>query len=219
VIFGLATAAFADDLQTAQDVQFRPLTEKETVEVAQKLESFDKGSDTLDSLTESQEQTMKILEYYVMHTNEVTTKMKLLPIAKSYAVCSKYPEAAELAQDYVNVYSNDWRGWSVLGGCKLVMKSYNEAVDALTKAARLGDEKNYAALGGAALLADRLDVFERMALPHLVMLINDAGQFPEKERNQMRGLLIVYALKTNNEPIFLKAITKWTWAKFPNGKN
>jgi hypothetical protein len=190
-----------------QGVRFSQLSEKDTVAVAKNLDSFDNGSATLDSLTGSQEGTMRILEYYVMHTNEVTTKMKL-PIAKSYAVWGKYPEAAELAQDYVGTYSNDWRGWRVLGGSKVAMKSYNEAVDALTKAERLGDNGNYSALGGAALMADRLDVFESIALPHLLMLANDTKGFPERERNQMRGLLIVYALRTENESIFLKAIDK-----------
>ena len=189
----------------AQDVRFRPLTGKESVEVKQKLESFDKGTATLDSLTDSQEWTMKLLEYYVMHTNKVTTKMKL-PIAKSYAVWGKYPEAVTLAQDYVNVYSNDWRGWRVLGGCKLITGSYSEALDALTNAVCLGDKQNYAALGFAALKVDRLDVFKSMVAPYLLMLINNTEQFPEKERNQMRGLLIAYALKIDNKPIFIKAI-------------
>src|SRR5260221_12952699 len=116
-----------------QDVQFHPLTTNETVEIEQKLASFEKGTATLESLTDSQENTKMFLEYYLSHANKVTTRMKL-PIAKSYAVWGKYPEAIELAQDYVNVYSNDWHGWRVLGGCKLAMKSYNGAVDALTKA-------------------------------------------------------------------------------------
>lgn len=196
----------------AQSVQFHPLTAKETVEVAQKLESFDKGSATLDSLTDSQEWTMKILEYYVMHTNEVTTKMKL-PIAKSYAVWSKYPEAAELAQDYVNVYSNDWRGWRVLGGCKLAMKSYNEAVDLILNAARLGDEKNYVGLGLAAVAANRLDILENIVVPHLLVQMNDTKDFPEKQRNQMRGLLIYDALKTDKKEMFIKAIADFDMDK------
>ena len=85
LIFGLSIAVFADDSHIAQEVQFRPLTGKETIEVKHKLESFERGTTTLDSLTDNQEWTMKLLEYYVSHTNEVTTKMKL-PIAKSYAV-------------------------------------------------------------------------------------------------------------------------------------
>ena len=118
-----------------------------------------------------------------MHTNEVTTKMKL-PIAKSYAVWARDLQSAELAQDYVDTYSNDWRGWRVLGGSKLMMKSYSEAVDALTKAARLGDDGNYSGLGAAALMADRLDVFRSIALPHLLVIINDTKGFQKSNETR-----------------------------------
>lgn len=187
------------------DASFSPLTNKDAVEIKQKLEGFEKGQVTLGNITDNPEWSLKCIEYYVIHTNEVTVKMKL-PIAKSFAVWSKYPEGAKLAQDYVNVYSNDWHGWRVLGGCKLMMGLNDDGLNALINAARLGDDGNYAALGLAALKAGRLDVFETIALPHLFIAMNDTQRFPENERIQMKGIVIAYSLKTAKKDIFLKTI-------------
>ena len=197
-IFGLAGVLLAEDLTDMS------LTPNEQAEVKQKLAAFDKGQITLTNLTDSQEWSLKLIKYYLSHTNVVTTKMKL-PISRSFAAWSKYPDAAKLAEEYVGVYSNDWRGWTVLGLSEFVMQRYDEAIAALTNAVTLGDEKNYAALGGAALAINRLDLFERMVTPHLLISINDVDRFPKEERLKMRCLLIVYALKADKQDIFVKA--------------
>ena len=201
VTFGLAGVLMADDLTT------RSLTASEQAGVKHKLEAFEKGQINLDNLTDSPESSLELIKYYVLHTNEVTTKMKL-PISKSFAAWSKYPEAAKLAQDYVSVYSNDWRGWSMLGGCRLLMKSYNEAIDAYTNAVRLGDKKNIPALGFSALAVDRLAVFENMALAPMLTSMNDVEHFPEKERIEMKCLLIAYSLKTDKKEVFIKTLAE-----------
>ena len=189
----------------AAEVQIPSLTSHETTEVQRRLEAFEHGKTTLENITDNPEWTLQFIAYYSSRTNDVTTKMKL-PISRSFAVWSKYPEAANLAQDYINVYSNDWRGWRVLGGAKLVMGSYNEAISALTNAARLGDEANYVGLGMAALAANRLDVLDSIVVPHLLILKNDGARFSKKERLEMRGVLVAYALQANKEEIFVKAI-------------
>jgi hypothetical protein len=189
----------------AQHIQPRPLSETESQEVREKLGAFDMGNITLDSLTTNTDGAMKLIEYYLSPTNGVTTKMKL-PISKSFAIWGQYPQAAELAQDYVKVYSNDWRGWRVLGGSEVMMKNYDVATKALLKAEQFGDEKNDLALGIAALAVNRLDILEKVVVPHLLVQIYDGAKFPEKQRIQMRGCLIAYALKTDKEDIFIKAV-------------
>jgi hypothetical protein len=187
----------------AADISFL-LTAEDAADVKQKLMLFEKDQITLTNLTDSPDGCLKIMTYFLTHTNEVTTKMKL-PISRSFANWSKYPEAAKLAQEYLNVYSNDWRGWRVLGGTKVLMKSYDEAIVALTNAIRLGDDENYIALGGAALAVERMDVFESMVAPHLLVMLDDTKRYTEEKRFEMRGVLLAYALNVKKQGIFVKA--------------
>lgn len=181
------------------------ITDKESTEVRRALESFDKGTLSLDKAApNSPEWCRKEIAYYFSHTNDVSAKMKL-PISRCFVALDNYPEAAKLAAEYVNVYSNDWRGWSMLGGCKFAMQSYNEAVAAMTNAVRLGDEKNYTGLGMAALKADRMDVLKEIVVPHLLIL---------KRSKPTQGIdpldvamvLALYSVKADEQDIFTKAL-------------
>jgi tetratricopeptide (TPR) repeat protein len=202
ISFAISCAIFVHSTQ-AQSLH---LTESEVAGVKAKLDAYAQGTLSLESLTDNQESSLQLIAYYLTHSNSVTAMMKL-PISKSFFVWSKYPEAAVLAQEYVDVNSNDWHGWRVLGGAKLMMESYDEALTALTNAARLGDKENYASIGGAALQTDRLDVFQKVALPHLLVSMKDP-KVPENERIEMRQVLIAYALKADKADIFLKSIEK-----------
>ena len=212
LILGWATAVFPDDSSNAQEIVPHHLNEQETLEVKQKLEAFDQGNVALDGITENSESDMKLIEYYLSSTNNVTTRMKL-PISKSFAIWSQYPRVAQLAQDYVNVYSNDWRGWSILAGSKIMLKSYYEAIAAYTNAIRLGDEKNCLGLGIAALAVDRIDILEKIVVPRLLVQMNETDEFPEKKRNQMRGCIIGYAFKSDKKGIFIRVVTGVDFSK------
>lgn len=193
---------------------FTPFEQQETMEVKQKLEAFDQGNITYDSITANSDSRLMLTEYYfgLSPTNTLTTRMKL-PISRSLAVDGQFTQAARLAQDYVNVYSNDSRGWNVLGGSKLAMKSYDEAIWALTNAIRLGDARNCRGLGGAAIAADRMDILEKIVVPRLLIQINETDEFPENQRVEMRWILSVYALKTDKKEIFIQAVTGVDFSK------
>ncbi|HSY74446.1 MAG TPA: hypothetical protein VK810_03165, partial [Dongiaceae bacterium] len=143
VIFGLATAASADDLQNFL------ITTNQAAEIKQKLEAFEKGDINLDETAPSMGGCQKLIDYYSLHTNDVSIKMKL-PICRCFAALDKYPEAERLATEYLDVYSNDWRGWKILGVAYLKMANYSAAVEALTNSARLGDGNSYTPLAFAA---------------------------------------------------------------------
>jgi tetratricopeptide (TPR) repeat protein len=198
----------------AQQVTLRLLDEQEILQVKQKLEAFDLGDITYESLTGNSDSNLMLTEYYfsLPPTNSVTTKMKL-PLSHSLAVWGQYPQAVQLAQDYVNVYSNDSRGWGILGGSKMMLKSYDDAIAAYTNAARLGDDKNDLALGLAALAVDRMDVLEKIVIPRLLEQMNEADEFPEKKRNQMRGCIIAYAIKLGKKEVFIQAVTGVDFSK------
>jgi hypothetical protein len=112
---GVAAFGLASLLQAA-DFTAVPLGTNETSQIKQKLEMYEKGKITLDELTpEKAESGENLIAYYLSHTNEVTVKMKL-PISRCFAGSGMFPEAARLSGEYVRVYSNDWRGWKILGG-------------------------------------------------------------------------------------------------------
>jgi len=167
-----------------------------------KLRAFEMGKLSLDELSALPNICDDLADFYFAHTNEVTTKMKL-PISRCFAALKKYSEASTLAHDYVAVYSNDWHGWRIVGGANLMLKSYEDALVALTNAVRLGDEGNYVALGLAAIPLKRVDVLKSMVVPHLLEL-KDSGEI--SDRLDMIGVLVVYALLEGREDIFIKAL-------------
>jgi tetratricopeptide (TPR) repeat protein len=188
----------------ANDTLPTSLTANETVEVRQKLEAYEKGNATYEQLTTNEAWGRKLVVYYLSDTNAVTVKMKL-PISRALAGFQRFPEAAQLAQEYANVYSNDWRGWSIVGTAKLVVKSYDEAISAYTNAVRLGDEEHYPALGLAALAVKREDILRTIVVPRLLVL-KDAERIPRDERNDMVKVLLGYSLQADRKEIFLKAL-------------
>jgi tetratricopeptide (TPR) repeat protein len=181
-------------------------TRSDNAEVRQKLEAFAKGDLSLDDTApNSPEWCKKVVAYYFLHTNDISAKMKL-PISRCFVVLNDFPETAKLAAEYVNVYSNDWRGWSMLGGANFAMESYNEAIKAMTNAISLGDEKNYQGLGLAALKMNRMDILRDIVVPHLLLLMDDAKEFPKEQRLGMRQVLVAYAVNADKKDIFLKAL-------------
>jgi hypothetical protein len=110
-----------------------------------------------------------MISFYLSNSNSMTLKMKL-PIARTYALCGLFPQAADLAQLYVNRYTNDWEGWDLLGGAKLMLERFDEAFVATTNVLRLGSDRNITSGAYLALKADRLDVYEGMMLNRLLAL-------------------------------------------------
>ena len=178
---------------------------EDTIEVRAKLEAFDKGEATLEQVTEPGGETWgrKMVAYYLAHSNAVTTKMKL-PISRCYMAMENYPEAAKLAQEYVNVFSNDWRGWRIIGGANYLTENFEAAVNAYTNAVRLGNVESSAPLALAALKTERFDVF-REIVPGLLRL-KDAKETQYGKRLEIVMALVMYSLSTNQEDVFEKAI-------------
>jgi hypothetical protein len=198
-IFGLAIAVFADDLQNFS------ITTNQAAEVKQKLEAFEKGTMTLKELTENDGDAgrQELIDYYLSHTNDVSVKAKL-PISRCFAILDKYQQAAQLAAEYVQVYSNDWHGWKILGFANLTMGNYSAAVAALTNSARLGDEYSYDLLAFAALKIDRLDIVSNL-VQHLLVLKKREPP-PEAVPLDIVIVLVIYSLKANQQDIFVKAL-------------
>jgi tetratricopeptide (TPR) repeat protein len=200
LILGLATAAFADEQKSFL------ITTNQAADVKQKLEAFDKGEISLEEATEPGGEAWghELVNYYVIHTNEVTIKMKL-PISRCYAAMGKYSEAAKLAQEYVNVYSNDWHGWRILGGANYLLEDFKAAVNAYTNAVRLGDDGSYAKLAFAAMKSDQDDLVGNL-VPQLLVLKNSVSKDKTVRPIEIEVALVLYSLRTNQKSIFIRAI-------------
>jgi hypothetical protein len=185
IIIGFVTTTFADDEQNIS------IATNQLAEVKQKLEAFDKGTISLDEITidRNEEWGRALLTYYLSDTNAVTTKMKL-PISRCFAGFGKYPEALQLAQDYVTVYSNDWHGWRILGGANYLLGHFNASVNAYTNAVRLGDDGSCAKLAIAAMKTDQNDLFVKAVEgvnPHDILAHDDLTDMVSQGCKQFKG--------------------------------
>jgi hypothetical protein len=194
------------------ELVFPDLTKSEADEARSKLEGFDTGNLALDQFPEIGKEALgkQIISYYLSNSNKVTIKMKL-PVARCYAVFGFYREAADLTASYVNTYSNDWRGWSQLGGAKLMLEQFDESLIALTNSIRLGSDKNIAGAGLAALTTERLDIFESILLKRMIVLkdakTNSVHELvSKKERVEIITMLVAYSLKAKKESVFIEAL-------------
>ena len=167
---------------------------------------FERDLISLNALTSNgcQPSWKDVTDYYLAHSNRVSVKAKL-PVSRCFAALGSYSEASALAAEYIGTYSNDFRGWRVLGCANLAMDSYAEATTNLLKAAELGDGSNFAALGFAAYRADRFDVLREKVVPRL-MELKDARETPRGERLEMLFVVVIYAIKTEDEALFRRAM-------------
>lgn len=163
---------------------------------------------TLEQLTDKPKWDYELLGYYRSHKNEVPPKWKL-PISRCLAGSGSFEEAANVAIEYVDVYSNDARGWRIVGAAKLMDKSYDEAIRALTNAIRLGDTYSYKPLGMAAVALTRTNLLRDVVVPHLLKT-KDAEGTSKDEELDLALILVAYALEANDREVFVQALNGLT---------
>jgi hypothetical protein len=185
------------------------LTDAETALIKQKLDGYENGTTDYDAFFKPNlpQACEKLVTYYFAKSNEISLKMKL-PISRCFAATDRYEQSAALAKEYVTVYSNDWRGWRVLGGSDFMLKDYVGAITALTNAAALGDEANYTAIALAAVAINRSEVVSNL-VPRM-MLVKDSTARPESDRLDVAMGLTVYAIDTTRPEVFTQAIRGFT---------
>ena len=184
-------------------VAAEPLTKAESADVQKKLEAFEKGTVQLFEISDSEEDWRKTIAYFRSNTNAVSLKSKLV-VSRCFALAGQFPQAASLAEEYVKVYSNDFRGWRILGGASCETKSYPQAVWAYTNAVMLGAEDCYVPLTAAALKAQRFDIIKDI-VPHLLIL-KEASRTEQDDKLSIVLVLTVYSLNTDQSDVFFKAV-------------
>jgi tetratricopeptide (TPR) repeat protein len=173
-------------------------------EVKKKLRDFEQAKLTLEALTEKggEEFDRRLITFYSGHTNEVSVKA-LLPISRCYAFFDNFNQAAQLAERYAQIYSNDWHGWRIIGAANFALTNLDEALSAFTNAVRLGDKGSCVQLGACAWKLDRLDIMNEI-LPCLFTSKNDASS--EKDKTYTLFILLVYSTNGDREDVFVKAL-------------
>jgi hypothetical protein len=173
-------------------------------EVKQKLRDFEQGKLSLEALTEKggEDFDRRLITFYSEHTNEVSVK-ELLPISRCYALFDDFNQAAQLAERYVLVYSNDWHGWRIVGAANAALTNIDKALAGFTNAVRLGDNESCVQLGFCAWHLDRLDIMKEI-LPCLFASKNNAKS--EKDKTDALFVLLVYSTNADREDVFVKAL-------------
>ncbi len=184
------------------------LSEKQSNEIKQRLEAYERGALTLEEIAGPKNITdasifTNMTVYFEAHSNQVTLKM-LLPISQCFLLTGGFSEAARLARDYLNVYSNDCAAWGVLVPAKAMTESYGEALRAGTTALQNGCEKQIAPIGLMALNAQRFDLLENTIIPRL-LIIKDAEK-DLKIRREMLNVLVMYSVIATNKDLYVKAL-------------
>jgi tetratricopeptide (TPR) repeat protein len=199
VIFGSVTAIFADDLQ------FFSITTNQATEVKQKFDALERGTVSVENLYENagKEGCREFVGYYLLHTNELSLQAKLL-VARCYSAFGLYPQSVKLTTEYVNVYSNDFHAWNLLGSSYLYLKSSDKAIEAYTNAVRLGDKLSYISLAGAAIQGNQWDVVQNIV--HQLLSLKQSKNLSEDGELDLTVILLTYSIKMEQEDIFIKAL-------------
>lgn len=178
---------------------------KQTPSVEDKLKGFENRSVSLEELTEEGGAPLRqeIVRYYTNHINRVSVKAKLV-VSRCFALEHDFQSAAQLAEEYIAVYTNDYRGWRILGGASSLLDRNDRAFEAYKKAVALGDETCYVPLAGAALDLNRLDAV-REIVPQLLRL-KTSKEPPKFVKLEIIGVLALYARKAEDKDVFLKAL-------------
>src|SRR3974390_411057 len=196
--FGLSTLLFAEEPKGFV------ITTNEAYQVERRLNAYEIDQISIFDLNEnaSPEENRELIGFYLLHTNGVSLKVKMA-VARSYMFFRLYPEAIKLSVEYLNVNSNDFHAWNVLGTCYMGSKSYDKCMDAFSNAVRLGDKMSYISLVGAALLGERWEIVQG-AIPKL-MELKKADHLSQDDEHNMLVILLSYSIKFEQQDVFVKA--------------
>ena len=197
--------------ERALTAQHFAISTNEDLAVKKKLDGYEQGELTIDDLNENagEEGNRELIGYYFLHPDDISTKAKY-PISRSFRFASAYPEAATLAQTYVNVYPDDSHAWSDLGYDYSILfelgdiNTDDQITSCYDNAVRLGDTNSIVPLALSALVFNHMDVANRV-IPELLML-HQAGKLPNEDKPAVASILLTYAITANREDIFIETL-------------
>jgi len=89
-----------------------PINDEEIQLIRRHIEADESGKEDLYSIVD-EDLCTHLGAYYLARTNPVPDKAKLA-VARCFARARDWKGAVGLAHEYVQVFSNDWRGWAIM---------------------------------------------------------------------------------------------------------
>jgi tetratricopeptide (TPR) repeat protein len=184
----------------------------EANQIKTKLDAYEKGTLCIKELYESPfgmtDPCRGYIGYYLLHTNEVSVKQKLV-FSRCYIEFCMFPEAAKLAEEYLSVYSNNISGLEILGYSYAGLiyngsNNWDRAIQVYSRAVKLGDKDSYEPLAGLALKDNQLDVIEKI-IPQLLSLSKSTNT-PDVNKINIITILIGYSMKADQKDVFIKTL-------------
>lgn len=167
------------------------------------LSDYSKRIDELQEFYEPEHSLTrkKAIAYFLTISNQIPIEQKIV-IAACMGKENDFKGATVLLEEYVQVFTNVARGWAMLGACYGMLDQYEKSIGPYEKAVALGDDASIPSLCGLALHVGRMDVIKK----HLsdLMRLKRRGILPERVKGNVIGILISYAVETNDEDMFIR---------------
>jgi tetratricopeptide (TPR) repeat protein len=154
-------------------------------------------------LEENTQLCKDILRYYSQGRNQLTLDEQLV-VACCFVRAGDLHSSIRIAEEYVKTYTNSANGWQVLGNCYARLGERPKAIAAHEKAVEFGADNSLPILAGLLLSAGQLDRIEPL-VPGLLAL-KSSEDYKEERKLEAVCMLTIYAVKTRNEALFLKAL-------------
>lgn len=199
----LRDAAKTSSLPTA--APWSPITGEDIELVQSRIRENEAGRIDLYSMADEAFGT-KFIAYCENTTNRIPTKAKLA-LSRCIGRAGRLSEAIKLAEEYVQVYSNDWRGWRIIGVAAYNGHDFAKALAPLEKGVKLGGvegEELHLPLADCAYKMGRMDILDTL-VPSLIKL-RQSAEIPEAEKQQITLLLVLHSFDKNDPGLFVKGL-------------
>lgn len=184
------------------------LSETENRKTEKRLRDYAAGVVSFEEISGAANSTnlisiTNLARYYQTHSNSIGVK-ELLPISRCLVLTGNHLDATSAASAYLNIYSNDCRGWNILFAANLGTSNYGKALEAGTNSLRFGCDDNLVPLGMLALEAKQHAIIESEILPRL--MIRKDVETDVEIRREVLNFLVAFSVQRQNEELFVKAL-------------
>ena len=198
-LFARATAA-----ESNTDV--RQLTPADLQEVTSFFALLDSGKSMLSDLRDETNSPLrnKIISYYQTSTNQLSLEHQFVVATCMLAEVKEFSAAARITEAYISKNPTNGRGWVLVGSAALTVSNTPRCIEAYEKAIELGQTNVVAMLCAVAFTTGQNDVIKKH-LPQLLAVLEDKKS-ERNDRQDALNVIVVYAMRINDEELFLKAV-------------
>jgi tetratricopeptide (TPR) repeat protein len=144
--------------------------------------------------------------YYLQQTNTIPDKDKLL-LGTALGVYGNYSDSVRYLKEFTEVYPDNAKGWCNLGGSQLKLGNTNEALQALEKAAKLGDPLSFVPFSALAVGIGQWELVKEL-VPRL-QTMEESKETTQYDRECIFTILTTYSMDSDakdSKAIFVRAV-------------